>query len=141
MNWDLLNRLLKLSPSKLNIALLILGIMGVLVAYKAGQQEISDLKIDMKEMRREYQHKNDSIIQVSQLNEAKCTERLLNGQKDLINRIDLLNQELNKKLERRDLADDRRLKQANSNVATARKNTKKLSEISNGIGKDAHIKN
>lgn len=126
MDWNLIKELLKLHPAKLNIALLLLGVVGMLWAYNKGQDRINELQVEMRNMSRENRIEKDSILRVSQINEAKCTERLLDGQKSLIARIDLLNQELNDKLEKRDEADDRRFKQATANKNKAIKNTKNL---------------
>ena len=136
MNLTTMWSLLKLSPSKLNIALLLLGITGMLWSYKQGQSKIDELQAEMRVMQREFKNERDSLYRSSQVAEALCNQRVLDGQTALINRLDALNDDLNEQLGRKTSADARRLEQANRNAKLAKNNTSKLTKLNESIEKN-----
>jgi len=122
-------------PRSLNVALFCLGIAGMVWAYNKGQDRIGELEADMKLMQKEFRHEKDSLFRVSQVAEALCNERVLDGQRELINRLDALNGDLNEQLGRKSSADEKRMQQANVNATVAKKNTVKLRKLNEAIEK------
>jgi uncharacterized iron-regulated membrane protein len=133
MTWTNILALLKLTPSKLNIALLLLGISGMIWSYKQGQAKIDELQTEMRTMQRENKIEKDSLYKSAQIAEALCNERVLDGQKELINRLDVLNADLRNELGRRSVADNKRKEAATYNGTIIKSTTKKLERLKNGL--------
>lgn len=130
---NLIKWLTTLSPRALNIALFCLGITGMLAAYNRGENRITELEKEIRIIQREARIEKDSLFKISQINEALCNQRVLDGQRELISRLDILNQDLNEQLGRKTNADQKRMQQANVNANVARKNTSKLKRLNENL--------
>ena len=126
---EIIKWLTTLSPRALNIALFCLGIFGVIIAYNRGETRITELEKEIRVIQREAKVEKDSLYKVAQVNEALCNQRVLDGQRELISRLDILNQDLNEQLGRKTNADQQRMQQATVNRKAAVRNTIKLRKI------------
>lgn len=105
----------------------------MLAAYNRGENRITELEKEIRIIQREAKVEKDSLYKVAQINEALCNQRVLDGQRELISRLDLLNADLNEQLGRKTNADQKRMQQANVNANVARKNTSKLKRLNENL--------